>query len=128
MTSSMRTPLGKVRGHGASQTGTSDFIGQRASAVLLALLAPYLVITAALSLDGSYAAAREWVAQWYIAPALALALFAALYHMQLGMQVVIEDYIAKPLTRTVLALLNMFAALAAAAGGGFAILKIFLGA
>ena len=31
--SNMRTPLGRVRGHGSAKTGTEDFIGQRLTAI-----------------------------------------------------------------------------------------------
>lgn len=128
MTTPLRTPLARVRGAGSAKEGTGHFIAQRVTAIVLALLTPYLVISAALSLDESHASAREWVASAWVAPALALALVMALYHMQLGMQVVIEDYIGKPLMRAALSLLNLLAALVLAVAGVFAILKIFLGA
>ncbi len=128
MSDAFRTPLGRVRGAGSAGEGSGHFIAQRVSAIILALLAPYLVISAALSLDETYASAREWVSSPWIAPALALALFTAIYHMQIGMQVIIEDYIAKPVSRAALSFLNLFVCLVLAAAGAFAILKIFLGA
>lgn len=102
MSDDFRTPLAKVRGAGSAKEGTGHFIGQRISAIFLALLAPYLVISAALSLDDTYASAREWVSSVWVAPALALALFTALYHMQLGMQVIIEDYVHSDLKLTLI--------------------------
>lgn len=128
MSDAFRTPLGKVRGAGSAGEGSGHFIAQRSSAVVLLLLLPYLAISAALSLDGGYAGAREWVASPWVAPALTLALFTMLYHMQIGMQVIIEDYIAKPFTRAALAFLNVLFCIALGVAGAFAILKIFLGA
>lgn len=125
----LRTPLGKVRGHGAAKSGTGDFIAQRASAVLLALTAPYLLISAALNMPpGGYGAARAWVADPIVAPVLAVFILTALYHMRIGMQVVIEDYIGKHLTRAALSLLNLLVVVAIAGASLFAILKIYLGA
>lgn len=126
--SSLRTPLARVRGRGSAKSGTGHFIAQRVSAILIALLTPYLLISAACSLGPGYDAAREWVMLPWIAAPLALFVVASCYHMQIGMQVIIEDYIEKPLTRAVLGILNVFAALAVAVVAVFAILKIFLGA
>jgi len=124
-----RTPLGRVRGHGAAKSGTGDFIAQRASAVLLALSAPYLLISAALNVPpGGYGAARAWVADPFVAPVLAVFILAALYHMRIGLQVVIEDYIGKHTTRTALSLLNLIVVVSIAVASVFAILKIYLGA
>ena len=47
---SMRTPLGRVRHHGAGREGTGHFIAQRTSAIALALLTPWFIVSAALSL------------------------------------------------------------------------------
>ena len=128
MTDTLRTPLSRVRGHGSAKTGTGHFIAQRVSAIALAILLPYLVIYAALNLGPGYDGARAWVGQPLVAAPLLLALFAALYHMQIGMQVVIEDYFARPGGKGLLLILNAFVALALAAAGGFAILKLSLGA
>ncbi len=125
----LRTPLGQVRGHGAAKSGTGDFIAQRASAVLLALTAPYLLISAALNMaPGGYGAARAWVADPFVAPVLAVFILTALYHMRIGMQVVIEDYIGKHTSRAALSLLNLAVVVTIAAASVFAILKIYLGA
>jgi succinate dehydrogenase / fumarate reductase membrane anchor subunit len=128
MTTSLRTPLKGVRGYGSARAGTGHFIGQRVSAIALAILAPYLIVYAAFDLAPDFGGARAWIAQPWVAAPLLLALFAALYHMRIGMQAVVEDYIAKPASKTVLLLLNTFVALALAAAGGFAILKLSLGA
>ena len=45
---SMRTPLGRVRHHGASGEGTGHFIASRWTGIALAVLAPWFVFNAAL--------------------------------------------------------------------------------
>jgi succinate dehydrogenase / fumarate reductase membrane anchor subunit len=125
---SLRTPLGQVRGAGAARSGTGDFIAQRVSGVALALLAPYLAISAALGMNGHYESARAWAGGPLVAPALGLFLIAALYHMRIGMQVIIEDYIAKPSSRTLLSMLNLFVVFAAGAAGLAALIKLYTGA
>jgi succinate dehydrogenase / fumarate reductase membrane anchor subunit len=124
---SLRTPLGKVRGLGAAHSGTEHFITQRVSAIALAFLAPWLVISFALGLRGGYEGAVAFVAQPLNAVLLILFLGAAFYHMRLGMQVVIEDYIHKHGTKALLLIANTFVCIAGAAVGIFAVLKISLG-
>jgi succinate dehydrogenase / fumarate reductase membrane anchor subunit len=126
MSQSIRTPLGKVRGHGAAGSGTGHFIGQRVSAILLALLAPYLVISAALGLGPGYDGAVYWASTPWVAPVLLLFILAGLYHMQIGMQVVIEDYLAKPATRATASVLNVLLAIVLAVVAAFALFSLFL--
>jgi succinate dehydrogenase / fumarate reductase membrane anchor subunit len=127
MADAFRTPLSRVRGHGSAKAGTGHFIGERVSAVILALLAPYLFVSAALGIQPGYEGVRAWVEQAHVAAPLFVFLMGALYHMRLGMGVVIEDYIEKPGTRALLLLLNLIVALALAAGGGYAILYLAMG-
>jgi succinate dehydrogenase / fumarate reductase, membrane anchor subunit len=127
MSDSLRTPLGRVRGHGAAKAGTGHFISQRVSAIALAILAPWFVISAAVSLPFGYEAARAWVAQPLVAAPLALLVLVGFYHMRLGMAVVIEDYIHKPVAKTVLLLGNLFLSVALSVTAVFCILQISFG-
>ena len=128
MTNSLRTPLGQVRGRGSARGGTADFVAQRASGVALGALAPWFAISAALYLRSGPDAARAFLSQPLVAVGAMLLLLAAFYHARIGMQAVIEDYIHKTSMKSVLTLLNAFVAIAFAAAGAFAILKISLGA
>jgi succinate dehydrogenase membrane anchor subunit len=126
---SMRTPLGRVRAHGASGQGTGHFISQRVSAMALLLLAPWFVISVAVSIHGptDLATILDFLTTPINAVGVLLLIVVATYHMQIGMQVVIEDYIAKPLTRTVLLLLNTFVPIVLATGAIFAVLLVNFG-
>jgi succinate dehydrogenase / fumarate reductase membrane anchor subunit len=127
--SSMRTALGRVKGHGASGEGTGHFIAQRVTSVALAILAPWFVIAAAVTMpDAGYGSAIEFVSQPINSVGLILLIVIGLYHMSLGMQEVIVDYIHKPFTKFVLLLLNALGPLAIGAAAIFAVLRVNFGA
>jgi succinate dehydrogenase / fumarate reductase membrane anchor subunit len=125
---SMRTPLGRVRHHGASGEGTGHFIAMRVTSIALALLAPWFAIAAALSIrDASYLAAIDFISHPANALGVILLVAIGLYHMSLGMQEVILDYIAKPFTKMALLFLNAAVPLLLAAGAIFAVLLVNFG-
>lgn len=107
--------------------GTGHFIGERVSAILLLFLLPWFVVSAALSLDGSYDSARAWLANPFTAIGLALLLLISLYHMRLGVQVIAEDYLGKDGTRKFVLGVNTLITLLAAAVGGYALYQISFG-
>lgn len=90
---STKSPLGRVKGLGASHEGTHHWWLQRVTAVALIPFTIWLVFSLA-SLAG---AEREVVIMWFGHPLAALALagssLTALYHALLGTQVIIEDYV-----------------------------------
>ncbi|MBI1251557.1 MAG: succinate dehydrogenase, hydrophobic membrane anchor protein [Alphaproteobacteria bacterium] len=128
MASSMRTPLGRVRGHGAAHSGTSHFIAERVTAIALFFLAPWFALSATFAGVASYDAAVAFVRQPVNAVGLILLIAVAFTHMSIGMRVIVEDYIHKPATKTLLLLGNAFLCAALAAAAAFAVLRISLGA
>ncbi|MEO1475645.1 MAG: succinate dehydrogenase, hydrophobic membrane anchor protein [Pseudomonadota bacterium] len=108
MTNTLRTPTSQVRGLGAAREGTSHYIRQRVSAIALIVLVPWFIFTALTAAKGGYEAVTAWMAQPLNAILLILGLGAAFYHMRLGMQVVIEDYIGRTSTKQGLLILNTF--------------------
>ncbi len=121
---SIRTPLGKVRGLGSAKHGAGHFIAQRVSAIALLFLVPWFLISLIGAVRGGYDGALTWVADPFNAILTLLAIGAALYHMRLGMQVVVEDYIAKNGTKTVLLILNTFITVVLFAAAAYSVLKI----
>jgi len=126
---SMRSPLGRVRHHGAAGEGTGHFIATRVTSIALAILAPWFVISAALSIrDASYTATIDFLANPVNAVGVILLVAVGFYHMSIGLQETILDYIHKPFTKMLLLLLNAFAPLILAAGAIFAVLLVNFGA
>ncbi|MDH5750229.1 MAG: succinate dehydrogenase, hydrophobic membrane anchor protein [Rhodospirillales bacterium] len=90
---SMRTPLGRVRGLGANKDGTGHWMAQRFTAIALLPLTLWFVYSI-ISLTGAdQAAFKIWAAEHGNALLLILFVLTMYYHTQLGLQVVIEDYI-----------------------------------
>jgi succinate dehydrogenase / fumarate reductase membrane anchor subunit len=124
----MRSPLGRVRHHGASGAGTGHFIATRLTSIALAVLAPWFAVSAALTMrDGSYLSAIDFLADPVNAVGALLLIAIGFYHMSLGMQEVILDYILKPFTKLALLVLNTFVPLVLAAGAIFAVLLVNFG-
>ena len=122
----LRTPLSRATGLGSAKSGTVHFWRQRMSAVALIPLSIWFVVSA-LSLVGSnLAEVLVFLGEPMNAILMFLFLFAALYHMTLGLQVIIEDYIHGGNVRLLFLMLNRFFALGVGFAAGFALLKIAL--
>ena len=120
----MSTPLHRVQGLGASHSGTGHFWRQRITAVALVPLGLWFTY-AVLGLIGT----NEVTILSFLAHpwnALLMAAFAAtmLYHMSLGLQVVVDDYIHTAGAKIFLMLLIRFSVIATGATCLFAIVRI----
>ena len=124
MKQSIRTPLGKVRGLGAAKEGAHHFIVQRVSAIALLFLLPWFLISVLFAVRGGYQGAVDFIANPLNAVLALVTVGATLYHMQIGMQVVIEDYIGKTGTKLFLLILNTFITVGLFAAAAFSILEI----
>jgi succinate dehydrogenase / fumarate reductase, membrane anchor subunit len=125
---SMRTALGRVRHTGAGHAGTGHFIATRATSIALAILAPWFAVSAALAIqDASYLGAIDYLSNPINAVGVILLVAVGLYHMSLGMQEVILDYIHRPVTKIILLILNAFVPFALGAGAIFAVLLVNFG-
>jgi succinate dehydrogenase / fumarate reductase, membrane anchor subunit len=125
--SDMRTPLNRVRGLGSAREGTGHFWMQRLTAVAnIPLVLFFLGLIIAIS-GADYASARAVLANPLVALILLAGLLSVLYHMRLGMQIVIEDYIHTEGTKLVLLMLNTFFSAGLAVVVTFSLLKLSFG-
>jgi succinate dehydrogenase / fumarate reductase, membrane anchor subunit len=120
---SLRTPLGKVRGFGASHTGTEHFWHQRLTAIANVPLVIFLVFFVVSHLGAARADMLASVKNPFVALMLILAFTSILWHMRLGMQTIIEDYVHGG-AKIALVVLNGFYAAALGAAGLYAILSM----
>jgi succinate dehydrogenase / fumarate reductase membrane anchor subunit len=125
---SLRSPIGRVLGYGTAKEGVGHWWSQRVTSVALVVLGLWFV-AALLRLDDlSYALVTAWLAKPVNAVLMTLLVATTVYHSKLGVQVVVEDYVATPGTKVVTMLLLNFLHVALGALGIFAILKIAFGA
>ena len=124
---SMRTPLGRVRYLGASHSGTGDFWRQRLTAVAMTVLIIPVVVIVMMLLGRNQAGAAQILGSMPIAIILILFIIASTWHMKIGMQVVIEDYVHNEKLKLVSVMLNNFFSIAVALASTYAILKLSSG-
>ncbi len=124
MSAHFRTPLKTAVGLGSAKEGVSHFIKQRVSALALAVLVPWFLFSLIVGYRSGYERATDWLAQPVTSIGMLLFVTAAFYHMRLGLQVVIEDYIGGHGTRAALLVLNTFLTVVLWVASVFSILKV----
>jgi succinate dehydrogenase / fumarate reductase membrane anchor subunit len=124
---SMRTPLGRVRNLGASHSGTSDFWRQRLTAVAMVLLILPVIVVGMMLLGRNQAGAAQILGSPPVAIILLLFITASVWHMKIGMQVVLEDYIQDEKIKLVAIMANNFFSFTVALASIYAIFKLSSG-
>ena len=124
---SMRTPLGRVRALGASHSGTTDFWRQRITAVAMTLLIVPVIMIVLMLLGRNQAGAAQILGSMPIAIVLLLFIIASCWHMKIGMQVVIEDYVHNEKLKLASIMANNFFCVAVALASIYEILKLSSG-
>ena len=123
----LRTPLKRARGLGSAKDGTHHFIVQRITAIALVFLSIYVIGLVVSLIGGDYAAVRAAVANPCNAVLLIAFLIATFWHAQLGMQVIIEDYVHTPWLAITSQLAVIFICVLAALASVLAVIRIALG-
>jgi succinate dehydrogenase / fumarate reductase membrane anchor subunit len=123
----MRSPLGRAIGLGSAKEGIEHWWVQRVTAVALVPLTLWFV-TAVIGLVGADLETMEgWVGRPLPAILFVLLLIATFYHMALGLQVIVEDYVHSDLAKLGLVVAVRLMCFAFAVAGIFAVLSIAVG-
>ena len=125
--SQMRTPMRRVRGLGAAHSGTRDFWHQRVTSVAgIPLTIALFVIVIAL-LGRSHAAVVQILGSPIVAIIMLLFIINMAYHMWIGMQEIIIDYVHEDKLKLASLMANTFFSFAVGLASAFAILKLSFG-
>lgn len=124
---SFASPLARVRGLGSAKSGTQHWWQQRLTAVALVPLGLWF-LWALLGIDlGDHAAVVRWLRAPVSVVLLILLLASLLHHAQLGLQVVIEDYVEPEWQKLACIVMLKFLALLAGSAAIVALLYVSLG-
>ena len=125
---SLRSPLGRVLGLGSARGGSGHWFTQRLTAVALVILGLWFVASLAMLGPG---APHDAIVQWLHSPLAAtlavLLVVVSAWHAQLGLQVVVEDYVGDKGLRVVVLVALKFALVVAALVGVLAVLRLAFG-
>ena len=125
---SLRSPLGRVLGLGSAKGGSGHWYSQRITAVALVILALWFVASLVMLGHGApHAAVVQWLRAPFSAVMAMLLVIVTAYHAQLGLQVVVEDYVGDKGTRVVILVALKFALVVAAVVGVLAVLRLAFG-
>lgn len=125
--SQFQTPLKQVRGLGSAQDGTGHWWAQRLTAIALIPLCIWFAWFCVNLAGADYAQVRNAVAAPLNGFLLIVLLWSLFYHAQLGLQVVIEDYIHQRTFEISLLIAIKFLAIALPLAASIAVLRIVLG-
>lgn len=120
----LRTPLGRARGLGSAKDGTHHWWMQRLTSIALAPLVVWFVVAMIGRLGADHGAVSAWLASPLTAVLMILFVVAMFHHAQLGLQVVVEDYVHSEAVKFVLLVTFKLGSIAFAVAAVFAVLKI----
>ena len=125
--SDLRTPLARARGLGSARAGLHHWWAQRLTALALIPLAVWFAVSLIMLSGADYNTVRAWIGSPFVMVLLILTITIGLHHGQLGLQVVIEDYIHHDGWKLTYILLARFVAVLFGLAAVVAILRIGFG-
>ena len=123
----MESPLGRVRGLGSARSGAHHWWLERLTSVSTLLLFIWFVVSLIRLPALDHETVTEWLASPLAAVPMLLLIVSTFWHLKLGLQVVIDDYVHEGGSKLFSILLLNFFTIAAGALAFFAVLKIAFG-
>jgi succinate dehydrogenase / fumarate reductase, membrane anchor subunit len=124
---SERSALGRVRGHGSAKEGVREWWAQRLTSVALVVLGCWFVVSLLSLPTHDYAAVVAWIRGAWAAPILILFVLVGVWHSQIGLRAVIEDYVHDDGWKTLVLTVSAFGHIVIAAVSVMAVLRVALG-
>jgi succinate dehydrogenase / fumarate reductase membrane anchor subunit len=125
---SLQTPLARARGLGTAKKGVQHWWWQRLTAVALVPLCLWFIGTIVTMQASDYSTVINWIQSPLVSGLLVFLIAALFYHTQLGLQVVIEDYVHSEWVKITALIVAQFLMVLLALTAVIAVLKIALGA
>ncbi len=123
----LRTPLSEAHGLGSAKEGVSHWWSQRLTAIALLPLTIWFLVALVTVEFTDQTQAQAWLASPFNAVMMSALVIALLYHVQLGLQVVIEDYFHQRWLEVSLQVLVRFATVVAAIAALLSVVRIVSG-
>ena len=121
------TPMRRVRGLGAARSGTGQFWRLRVTSVASIPLSFALVIIVIALMGRNHAAVVQILGSPFVAVIMLLFILNTTYHMWIGMQEIILDYVHEDRPKLIAVMANTFFTFAVAMACVFAVLKLSFG-
>ena len=112
---------------GSAKHGTNHWWHQRVTAIALTFLCIWFIVSITLLTGAEYQDAYNWLKQPLVTGLSLLTIVFTLYHLNLGLQVIIEDYIHTEITKIITLMLVNFACLIVGLTCCLSILLVFFG-
>jgi succinate dehydrogenase / fumarate reductase membrane anchor subunit len=120
----LRTPLALVRGLGAAHEGTDLFWVQRITSIASIPLTFFLIGSCLYLVGADYEAARAYISSVFVAPALILVIVVFVWHMYIGMEEILVDYVHSPALKFTSLIFNILYSVFLGLSCVYAILKL----
>jgi succinate dehydrogenase / fumarate reductase membrane anchor subunit len=123
----LRTPFARVRHLGSARTGTKHFWHERLTAVAAIPLSIAFIIILMALMGRNHAAVVQILGSPVVSIIMLLFILNSVYHMWLGMQVIIEDYVHHDVSKIAALMANTFFSFVISIACVYAILKLSFG-